>query len=120
MARAGWPASVTPTDSGAPGEGWPPDVAAGNTLASLGPQGAAGSGSSMKGWRQGWSRKDSKERRREWEAGVSQQLRTRVVENHSQQFPMQKAASPRRDQSCPLPTTARPAHRPPGGRSSAK
>lgn len=40
-------------------------MAAGNTLASLGPQGVAGSGSSMEGRRQGWSRKEGKERRRE-------------------------------------------------------
>lgn len=44
--------------------------------------------------RQGWSRKEREERRREWEAEVSQQPGTRVVEKHSQQFPMEKAASP--------------------------
>lgn len=33
-------------------------------------------------------------RRREWEAGVSQRLRTRDGEKLSQQFPMEKAASP--------------------------
>lgn len=73
------------------GEGWPPDMVAGNTPACLGPQGAGSSGSSMEGRRQSRSRKEGEERRREWEAGVSQRLRTRVVEKHSQQFPMEKA-----------------------------
>lgn len=68
----------------------------GTLQAPLGPRGgAAGSGSSMEGWRQGWGRKENAKRRREWEAGVSQQLRTRDVEKHSQQFLMEKR--------CPLP-----------------
>lgn len=93
-------------------------MVAGNTQACLGPQGAGGSGSSMEGRRQSWSRKEGEARRREWEAGVSQRLRTRVVEKHSQQFPMEKArllpglqAGP---QSLPGPP-ARKASRPSSG-----
>lgn len=52
------------------------------------------------------SRKEGEERGREWEAGVSQRLGTRVVERHSQQFPMERAASPPRTRSSGSPRTS--------------
>lgn len=74
-----------------------------------GPPRGWGSGSSMEGRR----REGGEERRREWEAEVSQQLGTRVGEKHSQQFPREKAASPPRAPSWSAEPAGPPAHRHP-------
>ena len=67
----------------------------------------------MEGRRQGWRREGGEERRREWEAGVSQRLGTRVGEKHSQQFPREKAASLPRAPSWSAEPAGPPAHRQP-------
>lgn len=72
-------------------------MAAGNTPASLGPLGAGALGAQWRGG--GQARLEAGGGRgagagREWEAGVSQRLGTRVGEKQSQQFPREEAAFP--------------------------